>query len=126
MQRKRESKVQKWISTIRHYDFHFIFSSLLFTSVKESSSIVIKCLLSVKSDVIIISKVTHEPSFPGAFLVLPLEVLSPEKPLCPRQPRETIESVMLGNPYVQPVSCPQRAYSFQGHEKAVCVINQLK
>lgn len=107
------------------FSFHFLIS-LLFTSVKESSSIVIKCLLSVKFDVIIINKVIDEPSLAGAFLVLALEVLSPKKPLCPRQPRATIESVVLGNPYVQPVSRPQRAYSFQGYEKAVCVINQLK
>ena len=84
------------------FSFYFLIS-LLFTSVKESSLVVIKCLLlSVKSDVIVINKVTDEPSLPGTFPVLALEVLSPEKPLCPKQPRETIESVVLDNRYVQP------------------------
>lgn len=62
--------------------------------------------LSVKSDVIVINKVTDEPSLPGTFPVLAFEVLSPEKPLRPKQPRETVESVVLDNRYVQPASCP--------------------
>lgn len=65
--------------------FHFL-TFLSFTSMKESLQwSFIKCLLSVKSDIIVTSKVTNHPGLPETFPVFALKVLSPEKPLCSRQ-----------------------------------------
>lgn len=71
--------------------------------------------------VIVAGKVTNYPCLPGTFLVLALQVLSPEKPLHCRQPWETIKSMCF-----QVASCYQGAYSFQGHEKAIDVNKSVK
>lgn len=41
------------------------------------------------------SKVTGHLCLPGTFLVLALQVLSPEKPLSHKQPQDTIKSMCL-------------------------------
>lgn len=71
--------------------------------------------------VIVAGKVTNNLFLPGTFLVLALQVLSPEKPLCCRQPWETIKSMCL-----QAASYCQGAYSFQGDERAIDVNKSVK